>query len=113
MIETLPFFTPEHRKLAKDVDEFVKREIEPHANDEQDIEGLARHFVEVLAKAGLLGCCVPLETKIDSRTVCLIREKLASSSSLADLAFVMQGTITSENFGLPAPLVVGQSQPLH
>jgi alkylation response protein AidB-like acyl-CoA dehydrogenase len=91
MIETLPFFTPEHRKLAKDVDEFVKREIEPHANDEQDIEELARHFVEVLAKAGLLGCCVPLETKIDSRTVCLIREKLASSSSLADLAFVMQG----------------------
>jgi len=91
MIETLPFFTAEHRKLAKEVDEFVRLEIEPRATDEDDVEGLARHFVEVLAKAGLLGCSVPLETKIDSRTVCLIREKLASSSSLADLAFVMQG----------------------
>jgi len=91
MIESLPFFTSEHRKLAKDVDEFVRLEVEPRANDEGDVEGLARHFVEVLAKAGLLGCCVPLETTIDSRTVCLIREKLAYSSSLADLAFVMQG----------------------
>jgi len=91
MIETLPFFTPEHRKLAKDVDEFVRREVEPRASSEDDVEGLARHFVEVLAKAGLLGCSVPLETKLDIRTLCLIREKLAYSSSLADLAFVMQG----------------------
>jgi acyl-CoA dehydrogenase len=91
MIDSLPFFTPEHRKLARDVDEFVKLEIEPRANDDGDVEELARHFVEVLAKAGLLGCSVPLETKLDVRTVCLIREKLAYSSSLADLAFVMQG----------------------
>jgi len=91
MIESLPFFTPEHRKLAKDVDEFVRREVEPRASAEDDVEGLARHFVEVLAKAGLLGCSVPLETKLDIRTVCLIRERLAYSSSLADLAFVMQG----------------------
>src|ERR1043166_8856105 len=91
MIDTLPFFTLEHRKLAKDVDEFVKREIEPHVSEEQNVEELARHFVEVLAKAGLLGCSVPLETKLDIRTVCLIRERLAYSSSLADLAFVMQG----------------------
>jgi Acyl-CoA dehydrogenases len=91
MIDTLPFFTPEHRRLAKDVDEFVKREVEPHAHNEQDVDELSRHFVEVLAKAGLLGCAVPLEAKLDIRTVCLIREKLAYSSSLADLAFVMQG----------------------
>src|ERR1043166_7264660 len=91
MIDTLPFFTLEHRKLAKDVDEFVKREIEPHVSEEQDVEGLARHCVEVLAKAGLLGCSVPLHSKLDIRTVCLIREKLAYSSSLAALAFVMQG----------------------
>src|ERR1043166_10075602 len=91
MIDTLPFFTLEHRRLAKDVDEFVKREIEPHVSEEQNVEELARHFVEVLPKAGLLGCSVPLESKLDIRTVCLIREKLAYSSSLADLAFVMQG----------------------
>jgi acyl-CoA dehydrogenase len=91
MIETLPFFTAEHRKLAKDVDEFVKLEVEPHANDEENVEELSRHFVEALAKAGLLGCAVPREAKLDIRTLCLIREKLAYSSSLADLAFVMQG----------------------
>ena len=91
MIDTLPFFTSEHRKLAKDVNEFVRLEIEPRANDEGDVEELSRHFVEVLGKAGLLGCSVPRETKLDIRTLCLIREKLAYSSSLADLAFVMQG----------------------
>src|ERR1043165_4585582 len=91
MIESLPFFSAEHRKLAKEVDAFVRLEIEPRATEEDDVERLARHFVEVLAKAGLLGCSVPLHSKLDIRTVCLVREKLAYSSSLADLAFVMQG----------------------
>jgi acyl-CoA dehydrogenase len=91
MIDTLPFFSPEHRTLAKDVDQFVRLEVEPHANDESDIEQLTRRFVESLAKAGLLGCAVARESKLDIRTLCLIREKLAYASSLADLAFVMQG----------------------
>lgn len=91
MIDTLPFFSPEHRTLAKDVDQFVRLEVEPHANDDSDIEQLARRFVESLAKAGLLGCAVARESKLDIRTLCLIREKLAYASSLADLAFVMQG----------------------
>jgi acyl-CoA dehydrogenase len=91
MIDTLPFFTAEHRKLANDVDDFVKREIEPRAGEEEDVDELSRHFVEVLAQAGLLGCAVARGTKLDIRTLCLIREKLAHSSSLADLAFVMQG----------------------
>src|SRR5512138_2734954 len=91
MIDTLPFFSPEHRTLAKDVDQFVRLEVEPHANDESDIDQLTRRFVESLAKAGLLGCAVARESKLDIRTLCLIREKLAYASSLADLAFVMQG----------------------
>lgn len=91
MIDTLPFFSPEHRTLAKDVDQFVRLEVEPHANDDSDIEQLTRRFVESLAKAGLLGCAVARESKLDIRTLCLIREKLAYASSLADLAFVMQG----------------------
>jgi acyl-CoA dehydrogenase len=89
MIE-LPFFTPEHRNLAQSVAQFAAREIEPHAGVEDDVEGLARHFVNLLASAGLLNYAVA-ESKLDTRALCLIREELSYSSPLADLAFVMQG----------------------
>jgi acyl-CoA dehydrogenase len=86
----LPFFTPEHRNLAQSVAQFAAREIEPHAGVEEDVEGLARHFVNLLAGAGLLNYAVA-QSKLDARALCLIREELSYSSSLADLAFVMQG----------------------
>jgi acyl-CoA dehydrogenase len=86
----LPFFTSEHRSLADGVAQFVAREIEPHAGVEEDVEGLARHFVNLLAAGGLLNYAVS-ESKLDIRALCLIREALAYSSALADLAFVMQG----------------------
>lgn len=89
MIE-LPFFTDNHRNLAQVVTNFVSREIEPHAGAEDDVEGLARHFVKLLAGAGLLNYAVAV-SKLDTRALCLIREALSYSSSLADLAFVMQG----------------------
>jgi acyl-CoA dehydrogenase len=89
MIE-LPFFTAEHRNLAQVVAQFAGREIEPHAGVEDDIEGLARHFVSLLASAGLLNYAVAAP-KLDIRALCLTREALSYSSSLADLAFVMQG----------------------
>ena len=86
----LPFFTPEHRALAASVAQFAAREIEPHAGVEEDVEGLARHFVSLLASSGLLKYAVA-ESRLDTRSLCLIREELSYSSSLADLAFVMQG----------------------
>lgn len=86
----LPLFSPDHRNLADSVAQFAAREIEPHGGVEEDIEGLARHFVNLLASAGLLNYAVA-ESKLDIRSLCLIRETLAYSSSLADLAFVMQG----------------------
>lgn len=89
MIE-LPFFTPEHRNLAQSVAQFAAREIEPHAGVEEDVDGLARHFVGLLASAGLLSYAVA-ESRLDIRSLCLIREELSYSSPLADLAFVMQG----------------------
>lgn len=89
MIE-LPFFTPEHRNLAQSVAQFAAREIEPHAGVEEDVEGLARHFVGLLASAGLLSYAVA-ESRLDIRSLCLIREELSYASPLADLAFVMQG----------------------
>jgi acyl-CoA dehydrogenase len=90
LISQLPFFTPDHHNLAETVSQFVQQEIEPRAADEEDIEGLAKDFVNLLARAGFLKYAVA-ESKLDVRSLCLIREALAYSSSLADLAFVMQG----------------------
>ena len=91
LISKLPFFTPDHRNLAQDLIKFVQSEIEPSAPEEGDVEKQSRHFVEVLARAGVLEHAVASETELDVRALCLIREGLAYSSSLADLAFVMQG----------------------
>ena len=90
LISQLPFFTPEHRNLAQSVAQFVAQEIEPRAADEENVEESARDFVGLLARAGLLTYAVA-QSKLDVRSICLIREQLAYSSALADLAFVMQG----------------------
>jgi acyl-CoA dehydrogenase len=90
LISQLPFFTPEHRTLAQSVAQFVAQEIEPRAAVEENVEDAARDFVHLLAGAGLLKYAVA-ESKLDVRSLCLIREELAYSSALADLAFVMQG----------------------
>jgi acyl-CoA dehydrogenase len=91
LINQLPFFNPEHQNLAQTVAQFVAGEIEPRAAEsEGDVERAARHFVSLLASTGILKFAVA-ETKLDIRALCLIREALAYSSSLADLAFVMQG----------------------
>ena len=90
LITELPFFTPEHHHLVQSVEQFVAQEIEPRAADEEDVEGLARDFVQLLAQAGILNYAIA-ESKLDVRSLCLIREALGYSSSLADLAFVMQG----------------------
>ena len=90
LISQLPFFTPEHLQLAQRIGHFIEHEIEPRAAVEDNVEGLARDFVNLLAGAGILNYAVA-ESNLDIRSLCLIREALAYSSSLADLAFVMQG----------------------
>lgn len=91
LIDQLPFFTPEHRSLVASVDSFVAREIETRASEERDVEARVREYAGVLASAGVLRYAVPTEGRLDVRALCLIRESLAYSSALADLAFVMQG----------------------
>lgn len=91
-IEQLPFFTSEHRTLAADIAAFVDLEVEPRAVEERDVEAQLRTFVSALAQAGALPYAVASPgKKLDVRALCLIREALAYSSALADLAFVMQG----------------------
>ncbi len=91
-IDQLPFFGPEHRSLAQSVETLVEREIETRANDECDVDQRTRDYIAVLARAGVLHYAVMTAgTRLDVRTICLIRERLAYSSALADAAFVMQG----------------------
>ena len=91
-IDQLPFFTPEHRTVAADIQAFVAQEIEPRAAEERDTDAQLREFVTALAQARVLHYSVASPgTKLDVRALCLIREALSYSSALADLAFVMQG----------------------
>lgn len=91
-IEQTPFFTPGHRSLANSIAAFVEREIERRAIEERDADERTREYVTLLATAGVLRYAVATgSTPLDVRALCLIREGLAYSSSLADTAFVMQG----------------------
>src|SRR5688572_20223965 len=91
-IEKLPLFTSDHRTIASDMASFVEEQTEPWALQELDPDKLIPDYVSVLAKAGALRYAVASkDSQLDVRALCLIREVLAYSSALADLAFVMQG----------------------
>ena len=91
--ETIPFFTSEHRALAARIAEIAEREIEVRAaDDEADADQALREYILLLAENDLLRYAVGSPGQpFDLRSFCLIRETLSYSSSLADLAFVMQG----------------------
>ena len=92
-IQETPFFTSEQRNLAVSVAGFIEREIEPRAaEEEKDVDASFRAYMDVLAKADLLRYAIAQPgVRFSVRSLCLIRESLAYSSALADLAFVMQG----------------------
>lgn len=92
-IEETPFFTDEHHRLAVSVAGFAAREIERRAREETGADEEFREFLGLLAQADLLSYAVARDDSdaLDVRALCLIREALSYHSSLADLAFVMQG----------------------
>jgi len=92
-IDTTPFFSTDQRALAKLLANFTKREIEERAiRDEVDVDQALRGYVLLLAENALLRFAVASPgQQFDLRSFCIIREALSYSSSLADLAFVMQG----------------------
>lgn len=92
-INTTPFFTDDHRALAARLAEFTTREIEVRAgDDEADAEEALRSYILLLAENDLLRYSVPeVGEPFDLRSLCIIRETLSYCSSIADLAFVMQG----------------------
>jgi acyl-CoA dehydrogenase len=92
-IQTTPFFSAEHRALADRLAQFAEREIEVRAgDDERETDEALRGYVLLLAENDLLKYAVATPGRpFDLRSFCIIRETLSYSSSLADLAFVMQG----------------------
>src|SRR5438309_3802398 len=92
-IDTTPFFSSEQRSLAARVAEFADREVESRAVvEEVNIDEALRAYIQLLVDADLLRYSIAAPGRaFDLRSFCIIRETLSYSSSLADLAFVMQG----------------------
>jgi acyl-CoA dehydrogenase len=90
-----PFFTAAHRELAERLEEWASEHL-GDVHDSHDLDDTCRLLVQRLGAGGWLRYAVPsayggaLE-RIDSRSVCLIRETLARHAGLADFAFAMQG----------------------
>lgn len=89
-----PFLEDHHRRLAEQVDRFVREEIETALLGDTEHEQ-ARYLVRALAREGLLAHTVPPQegasSQLDVRALCVVREHLSYHSSLADLMFAMQG----------------------
>src|SRR5215471_3094829 len=92
-IQTTPFFSTDHRALADRLTQFAEREVEARAaDDEHDPDQALRDYVLLLAENDLLRFAVATPGQpFDLRAFCIIREALSYSSSIADLAFAMQG----------------------
>jgi acyl-CoA dehydrogenase len=94
-----PFFDESHRVLAASLGKWI--DTQPHhAGDAMTTPTAAdapsREWVRRLGQAGWLRYCVPAAwggalTTVESRSLCVIRETLASHEALADFAFAMQG----------------------
>jgi acyl-CoA dehydrogenase len=93
--EEAPFFSDDHTRLAAGVANFVAHEIEPRVVEEENmsVEEYFRKTLDLLAQADLLRFSVALGdgTPLDTRSLFILREELAYSSAVADLAFVVQG----------------------
>jgi len=91
-----PFFDETHRALdAALADAIAEWESTPASND-ASVDDRCRAWVKRLGAAGFLRYAVPAEyggalPALDSRALCVVRERLAMHHALADFAFAMQG----------------------
>jgi acyl-CoA dehydrogenase len=86
-----PFFDESHRRLAADLEDWCRAELDEQ-EEEEDVDEACRILVHKLGQSGWLRYCVPGEEgRLDVRSLALIRETLARHSGLADFAFAMQG----------------------
>ncbi|MFG1357975.1 acyl-CoA dehydrogenase family protein [Xanthobacter pseudotagetidis] len=94
-----PFFDDTHRDLARSLEDWCVAE-ELSGLDDADVYGACATLVARLGQAGWLAYCVPSGAdgglggkhgRIDSRSLCILRETLARHHALADFALAMQG----------------------
>ena len=85
----LPFFEERHRELAASLEKWASARGEHW--ESADVDASSRALVKELGQAGWLKHVIPAENRIDVRSLCLIRERLAFHSGLADFVFAMQG----------------------
>ena len=91
-----PFFDEEHRKLARELQSWVKRnalllEHQPGEDLDEHCRTLVRSFGNRFLKHTVPYPFGGYKKRLDVRSLCLIRESLAYYSGLADFAFAMQG----------------------
>jgi acyl-CoA dehydrogenase len=92
-----PFFQPEHRDFAFQLDKFARDELAglaaDHGDDDAALDQVCRELVRRLGAAGFLDPCIVRHAggAFDLRRLCLAREILARCAGLADFAFAMQG----------------------
>lgn len=91
-----PFFDDEHRALAENIEQWAEREIGERCEDAGDLDEACRAFIHKHAAGGWLRYTVPAayggaREKLDSRSLCIIRETLARRSGLGEFMFAMQG----------------------
>lgn len=96
---TWPFLEESHRELAGRLAAWADESLPAHEREavgDRELDDRCRAFVQLLGAAGWLRHVAPYPEgdggmRLDARTLCLIREELASRSGLADFAFAMQG----------------------
>ncbi len=95
-----PFFEPEHRAWAAEVDAFAQG-LPAHG---EDIDRATIAITHALGEAGLLRTAVPEDGGLSVRHLCLARDILARRDGLADFAFAMAGlgTAAITLFGSPS-----------
>jgi acyl-CoA dehydrogenase len=93
-----PFFSEEHRSIARALDEWAEGRAAASAHADESIDGVdaaCRAHAAALGAAGWLRHCVPApygaSDRLDARTLALARETLAYHDGLADFTFAMQG----------------------
>lgn len=88
-----PFFDDGHRDLASEVDSWAAKALADV--DHSDLDEACKGLVSALGDAGWLRLTAvdPANagSRIDVRSLCLLRETLARHDGLADFAFAMQG----------------------
>ncbi len=90
-----PFFDDSHRELSQSLEQWARDSL-PDIERQRDVDAACRELVHRLGAGGWLRYAVPAAhggvfERLDSRSLCLIRETLARHAGLADFAFAMQG----------------------